>query len=98
MLDRKRIHILRASTSKLLPNSEWEPFQKIIDNQVRNKDKETGATKMLTRYVQGIRRYCPKCKRFVTPYLDIENDKDGITVAMYLRCDCGRVIGDGKIV
>ena len=59
---------------------------------------ETGATKMLTRYVQGIRRYCPKCKRFVTPYLDIENDKDGITVAMYLRCDCGRVIGDGKIV
>ena len=55
---------------------------------------ETGATKMLTRYVQGIRRYCPKCKRFVTPDLDIENDKDGIPVAMYLRCNCGQRLGE----
>lgn len=37
MTEQQRSPYPRASTFKLLPNSEWEPFQKIIDAQTQKK-------------------------------------------------------------
>ena len=49
---------------------------------------------MLKRYVRGIRRYCPKCNKTVTPYLLVDNDQTDTTVGFALKCDCGYIIAD----
>lgn len=46
---------------------------------------------MIARYIQGIRIYCPDCKKQVTPTMIIQNDDDGLTRVIEFHCDCGYI-------
>lgn len=48
----------------------------------------------VARFIQGIRRECPKCKKYVTPIMFLHNDADNITRKIELVCECGQRIND----
>ena len=52
---------------------------------------------MIARYIQGIRVYCSRCEKQITPTTMVENNADGVTVGIELHCDCGNIISKMKV-
>jgi len=45
------------------------------------------APERIARFIQGVRMYCPKCMKQVTPVTYIINDSNGMTVGFDYECD-----------
>jgi hypothetical protein len=45
------------------------------------------ASERLARYIQGIRLYCPRCEKQVTPITFILNDSNNTTTGFEFTCD-----------